>query len=69
MNIAGNDAALSERELMLARLIRFIAQLVNHLQFEVVTEGLYDVLMPHDFLNLENLCLHPTRHLWPGDCR
>ena len=28
----------------LARLIRFIAQLVDHLQFEVASEGLYDVL-------------------------
>jgi len=40
---AGNDAALSEREKALARLIRFIAQLVDHLQVEVASEGLYDV--------------------------
>ena len=41
---AGNDAALSERERALARLIRFIAQLVDHLQLEVASEGLYDGL-------------------------
>ena len=41
---AGNEAALSERERALARLIRFIAQLVDHLELEVASEGLYDVL-------------------------
>jgi hypothetical protein len=41
---AGNDAAFSERERALARLIRFIAQLVDYLQLEVASEGLYDVL-------------------------
>ena len=41
---AGNDAEFSEREQALARLIRFIAQLVDHLQLEVASEGLYDVL-------------------------
>jgi multidrug resistance protein MdtO len=45
---AGNDAALSERERALARLIRFIAQLVDHLQLEVASEGLYDVLPAHE---------------------
>jgi hypothetical protein len=59
VNIAGNDAALSERELALARLIRFIAQLVDHLQLVVASEGLYDVLMTHDFLNLGDLRVHP----------
>jgi hypothetical protein len=39
-----NDAEFSERERALARLIRFIAQLVDHLQLEVASEGLYDVL-------------------------
>jgi NAD(P)-dependent dehydrogenase (short-subunit alcohol dehydrogenase family) len=61
VNIAGNDAALSEWELALARLIRFIAQLVDHLQLEVASEGLYNVLMTHDFLNLGSLRVHP-RH-------
>jgi hypothetical protein len=61
VNIARNDAALSERELALARLIRFIAQLVDHLQLVVASEGFYDVLMTHDFLNLGNLPVHP-RH-------
>jgi hypothetical protein len=43
---AGNDAApLSERERALARLIRFIAQLVDHLQVEVASEGLYDLFL------------------------
>jgi multidrug resistance protein MdtO len=39
-----NDAEFSEREQGLARLIRFIAQLVDRLQVEVASEGLYDVL-------------------------
>ena len=39
-----NDAEFSERERGLARLIRFIAELVDRLQFEVASEGLYDVL-------------------------
>jgi multidrug resistance protein MdtO len=39
-----NDAEFSERERALARLIRFIAQLVDRLQLEVASEGLYDVL-------------------------
>ncbi|HEY1647133.1 MAG TPA: FUSC family protein [Terracidiphilus sp.] len=45
---SGNDAALSERERALARLIRFIAQLVDHLQLEVASEGLYDVIPAHE---------------------
>jgi len=45
---AGNDAALSERERALVRLIRFIAQLVDRLQLEVASEGLYDVLPAHE---------------------
>jgi NAD(P)-dependent dehydrogenase (short-subunit alcohol dehydrogenase family) len=61
MNIAGYDAALSEPALALALLIRLIAQLVDHLQLEVTSEGLYDVLMTHDFINLGNLRVHP-RH-------
>jgi len=40
----GNDAEFSERERALGRLIRFISQLVDHLQLEVASEGLYDVL-------------------------
>jgi multidrug resistance protein MdtO len=40
----GNDAEFSEREQALARMIRFIAQLVDRLQLEVASEGLYDVL-------------------------
>jgi multidrug resistance protein MdtO len=40
----GNDAEFSERERALARLIRFIAQLVDRLQLEVASEGLYDGL-------------------------
>ena len=43
-NRVGNDADFSERERGLARLIRFIAELVDRLQFEVASEGLYDVL-------------------------
>jgi multidrug resistance protein MdtO len=39
----GNDAEFSERERALARLIRFVAQLVDRLQLEVASEGLYDV--------------------------
>ncbi len=39
-----NDAEFSERERGLARLIRLIAELVDRLQFEVASEGLYDVL-------------------------
>jgi multidrug resistance protein MdtO len=39
-----NAAEFSEREQGLARLIRFIAQLVDRLQLEVASEGLYDVL-------------------------
>jgi multidrug resistance protein MdtO len=39
-----NDAEFSERERALARLVRFIAQLVDHLQLEVASEGLYDGL-------------------------
>ena len=40
----GSEAEFSEREQGLARLIRFIAQLVDRLQLEVASEGLYDVL-------------------------
>jgi multidrug resistance protein MdtO len=40
----GNDAEFSERERVLARLVRSIAQLVDRLQVEVASEGLYDVL-------------------------
>jgi multidrug resistance protein MdtO len=40
----GTEAEFSERERALARLVRFIAQLVDHLQLEVASEGLYDVL-------------------------
>jgi multidrug resistance protein MdtO len=40
----GNEAEFSEREQALMRLIRFIAQLVDRLQLEVASEGLYDVL-------------------------
>ena len=39
----GNDVEFSERERALARLVRFIAQLVDRLQLEVASEGLYDV--------------------------
>jgi multidrug resistance protein MdtO len=39
----GNDVEFSERERALARLVRFIAQLVDRLQREVASEGLYDV--------------------------
>ena len=38
-----NDAEFSEREQALARLIRFVAQLVDRLQLEVASEGLYEV--------------------------
>jgi multidrug resistance protein MdtO len=38
----GTDAEFSDRERALARMVRFIAQLVDRLQFEVATEGLYD---------------------------
>jgi hypothetical protein len=70
VNIAGNDAAPSERELALTRLIRFIAQLVDHLQHEVASEVLYDVLMTHDFLNLWNHRVHPRNGSYrQGDCR
>jgi hypothetical protein len=41
---AGNNAALPERERALTRVIRFIAQLVDHLQLDVSSEGLYDVV-------------------------
>jgi multidrug resistance protein MdtO len=40
----GNAAEFSEREWALVRLGRFIAQLVDRLQLEVASEGLYDVL-------------------------
>ena len=40
----GNPAEFSERERALVHLIRFIAQLVDRLQLEVASEGLYDVL-------------------------
>jgi multidrug resistance protein MdtO len=43
-NTRGNDAEFSDRERALARLIRSIAELVDRLQFEVASEGLYDVL-------------------------
>jgi len=38
----GADAEFSDREHALARMVRFIAQLVDRLQFEVALEGLYD---------------------------
>lgn len=41
----GKDAELFERERALARLIRFIAQLVDRLQREVASETFYDVLL------------------------
>ncbi|MGA9671271.1 MAG: FUSC family protein, partial [Terracidiphilus sp.] len=40
---AGVDAELSDRERALTRLIQFIAQLVDRMQFAVASEGLYDV--------------------------
>jgi multidrug resistance protein MdtO len=40
----GDAAEFSERERALVHLIRFIAQLVDRLQLEVASEGLYDVL-------------------------
>jgi multidrug resistance protein MdtO len=40
---AGIEAEFSERERALLRLIRTMAQLVDHLQVEVASEGLYDV--------------------------
>jgi multidrug resistance protein MdtO len=40
----GAEAEFSERERALARLIRFVAQLVDRLQLEVASEGLYDVM-------------------------
>jgi multidrug resistance protein MdtO len=40
----GADAEFSDREQALARLVRLIAQLADRLQFEVASEGLYDVL-------------------------
>jgi multidrug resistance protein MdtO len=39
----GDAAEFSERERALVHLIRFIAQLVDRLQLEVASEGLYDV--------------------------
>ena len=39
----GNTAEFSEREQGLARLVRFIAQLIDRLQLEVASEGLYDL--------------------------
>jgi multidrug resistance protein MdtO len=39
----GADAEFSDRERALARMVRFIAQLVDRLQLEVASEGLYDV--------------------------
>jgi multidrug resistance protein MdtO len=41
---AGIEAEFSERERALLRLIRTIAQLVDRLQVEVASEGLYDVV-------------------------
>jgi multidrug resistance protein MdtO len=40
----GTDAEFSDRERALARLVRFITQLVDRLQFEVASEGLYESL-------------------------
>jgi multidrug resistance protein MdtO len=40
----GADAEFSDRERALARMVRFIAQLVDRLQVEVASEGLYEVL-------------------------
>jgi multidrug resistance protein MdtO len=40
----GNEAEFSERERALARLVHFIAQLVERLRVEVASEGLYEVL-------------------------
>ncbi|MGD0892656.1 MAG: FUSC family protein [Terracidiphilus sp.] len=40
----GAEAEFSDRERALARMVRFIAQLVDHLQLEVASEGLYDAL-------------------------
>jgi multidrug resistance protein MdtO len=44
MSPLGNAAEFSERERALVRLIRSIAQLVDRLQLETASEGLYDVL-------------------------
>jgi multidrug resistance protein MdtO len=40
----GNAAEFSEREQGLARFVRFIAQLIDRLQLEVTSEGLYEVM-------------------------
>jgi multidrug resistance protein MdtO len=40
----GSEAEFSERERAMARLVHFIAQLVERLRVEVASEGLYDVL-------------------------
>jgi multidrug resistance protein MdtO len=40
---AESDGTFSERERALARLVRTIAQVVDRLQFETASEGLYDV--------------------------
>jgi len=42
--IPPGTAEFSEREQGLARLVRFIAQLIDRLQLEVASEGLYDVV-------------------------
>jgi len=39
-----SDAEFTDREQALARMVRFISQLVDRLQLEVASEGLYDVL-------------------------
>jgi len=43
-NPLGTEAAFSDRERALARMVRFISQLVDRLQLEVASEGLYDLL-------------------------
>jgi multidrug resistance protein MdtO len=43
-NPLGTEAAFSDRERALARMVRFISQLLDRLQLEVASEGLYDLL-------------------------
>jgi multidrug resistance protein MdtO len=50
----GTKPEFSDREQALARLVRFIAQIVDRLQFEVASEGLYDALGAHEPRQVEN---------------
>jgi multidrug resistance protein MdtO len=49
----GTDAEFSDRERALARLVHFITQLVDRLQFEVASEGLYESLPPPEMRQQE----------------